>query len=85
MLDEAAANARVQGVIATMTAGERDPTDALLDVAATAGAATIVVGSKGMHGRKRLTVGNVPNQVSHKGLCNLLIAYTGEPEGSGSR
>lgn len=84
VLDEAAAGARVEGVIATTHASKRDPTDALLDVAETADAAMIVVGSKGMHGMDRLTVGNVPNQVSHKGLCNVLIAYTGEPDGSGS-
>jgi nucleotide-binding universal stress UspA family protein len=84
VLDEAAASARVGGVIATTHASKRDPTDALLDVAETADAAMIVVGSKGMHGMERLTVGNVPNQVSHKGLCNVLIAYTGEPNDSGS-
>lgn len=82
VLDEAAANARVEGVVAATHASKRDPLDALLEVAETADAAMIVVGSKGMHGTERLTVGNVPNQVSHKGVCNVLIAYTGEPNGS---
>jgi nucleotide-binding universal stress UspA family protein len=84
VLDEAAANARVQGVTATTHALKRDPTDALLEVAAQADAAMVVVGSRGMHGLERLTVGNVPNQISHKGLWNVLIAYTGEPEASRS-
>lgn len=81
VLDEAAAGARVEGVTATTHASKRDPTDALLDVAERADAAMIVVGSKRMHGMGRLTVGNVANRVSHKGLCNVLIAYTGEPNG----
>ena len=79
VLDEAAARARAEGVTANAHASKRDPTDALMDVAETVDAAMIVVGSKGMHGIERLTVGNVPNQVSHKGLWNVLIAYTGEP------
>jgi nucleotide-binding universal stress UspA family protein len=79
VLDEAAAGARIEGVTATTLASKRDPADALLDAADAADAAMIVVGSKGMHGLERVTVGNVPNQVSHKGLCDVLIAYTGEP------
>jgi ubiquinone biosynthesis protein len=35
-----------------------------------------VVGSKGMHGAKRLALGNVPNQISHKARCNVLIVNT---------
>ena len=84
VLDEAAANARIEGVMATTHASKRDPTDALLDVAETADAAMSVVGSKGMRGMERLTLGNVPNRVSHRGLCNVLIAYTGEANGSAS-
>jgi nucleotide-binding universal stress UspA family protein len=60
----------------TTHAIERDPADALLEVAAEVQAAMIVVGSKGMHGARRLTLGNVPNQISHKARCNVLIVCT---------
>ncbi len=60
----------------TTHAIERDPVDALLQVAGDVGAGMIVVGSKGMHGAGRLTLGNVPNQVSHKARCNVLIVDT---------
>jgi nucleotide-binding universal stress UspA family protein len=53
-----------------------DPTDALLEVATEVGAEMIVVGSKGMHGARRLVLGNVPNKVSHRARCNVLIVAT---------
>jgi nucleotide-binding universal stress UspA family protein len=55
---------------------QKDPADALLGVADDVGATMIVVGSKGMHGARRLTLGNVPNQVSHRARCNVLIVST---------
>lgn len=75
VLDQAAARAR--GVKATTHALEEDPADALLDIAAKTDAAMIVVGSKGMHGAEQVRLGNVPNQISHKGLCSVLIVLTG--------
>ncbi|HXR28158.1 MAG TPA: universal stress protein, partial [Solirubrobacteraceae bacterium] len=53
--------------------------DALLDVAADVGASLIVVGSQGMHGAKRFTLGSVPNKVSHQARCNVLIVSTDRP------
>jgi nucleotide-binding universal stress UspA family protein len=35
----------------------------------------IVVGSRGMHGAKRV-LGSVPNTVSHHAGCNVLIVST---------
>jgi nucleotide-binding universal stress UspA family protein len=75
-LSQAAARVRSHGLEVTTHAIERDPSDALLEVADKVGATMIVVGSKGMHGAQRLTLGNVPNQVSHKGRCNILIVAT---------
>lgn len=75
-LSEAEAAVRMRGVKVTTHAIQRDPVDALLEVAETVGAALIVVGSKGMHGARRLSLGNVPNQVSHKARCNVLIVNT---------
>ncbi len=35
----------------------------------------IVIGSQGMHGAKRV-LGSVPNSISHKAPCNVLIVST---------
>jgi nucleotide-binding universal stress UspA family protein len=43
---------------------QHDPADAILEVADEVGATLIGVGSNGMHGARRLTLGNVPNKVS---------------------
>jgi nucleotide-binding universal stress UspA family protein len=75
-LSEAAAGVRGHDVPVTTHAVEGDPADALLEVAADVDAGLVVVGSKGMHGARRLALGNVPNQVSHKARCNVLIVNT---------
>jgi nucleotide-binding universal stress UspA family protein len=75
-LSEAAALVRARDVKVTTHAIRRDPVDALLEVAAEVEAGMVVVGSKGMHGATRLTLGNVPNQISHKARCNVLIVAT---------
>ncbi len=75
-LGEAAAAVRVHDVKVTTHAVQKDPADALLDVAAEAGAALIVVGNRGMHSAKRFVLGNVPNKVSHRASCNVLIVST---------
>jgi nucleotide-binding universal stress UspA family protein len=77
ILSQAAAAVRLAGVNVTTHAVREDPADALLSVADKVGATLIVVGSKGMHGARRLALGNVPNQVSHKARCNVLIVATG--------
>ena len=51
------------------------PADALVDVAALERARTIVVGSRGMRGARRL-LGSVPNTVSHKAPCSVVIVRT---------
>jgi nucleotide-binding universal stress UspA family protein len=58
---------------------QHDPADAILEVADEVGATLIVVGSKGMHGARRLALGNVPNKVSHRARCNVLIVSTDRP------
>jgi nucleotide-binding universal stress UspA family protein len=75
-LQEAAAGVRLSGVPVSTHAVERDPADALLDVADQVDAEMIVVGSKGMHGARRLAIGNVPNKVSHHARRNVLIVAT---------
>ncbi len=77
ILDEAAAVARIAGAEAQTHALDTDPADALLEVANTVGATLIVVGSRGMHGARRV-LGSVPNKVSHNARCNVLIVSTDE-------
>lgn len=76
ILSQATAGIRMSGVEVTPHAVRRDPADALIEVADEVGAQMIVVGSKGMHGARRLALGNVPNKVSHHAHCNVLIVAT---------
>lgn len=76
ILSEAAAGVRLAGVEVTTHAVREDPADALLNVADKEDASMIVVGSQGMHGARRLSLGNVPNKVSHHARCNVLIVAT---------
>ena len=75
-LSEAASGVRLAGLEVTTHALREDPADALLHVAKQVDASMIVVGSQGMHGARRLALGNVPNKVSHHATCNVLIVAT---------
>jgi nucleotide-binding universal stress UspA family protein len=75
-LSQAAAGVRFQNVPVETHALEEEPADALLKVAEQVGANMIVVGSRGMHGAKRFVLGSVPNAISHKARCNVLIVST---------
>jgi nucleotide-binding universal stress UspA family protein len=50
-----------------------DPGDAIVAVADQVGADLVVVGNKGMH---RRVLGSVPNTVSHRASCDVLIVQT---------
>ena len=56
-----------------------DPADALLGLATAERADLIVVGNKGMAGAQRFLLGSVPNKISHRAGCDVLVAYTTEP------
>jgi nucleotide-binding universal stress UspA family protein len=75
-LSQAAAGVRMKNIEVTTHALEKDPADALLEVADKVGADMIVVGNKGMHSASRFVLGNVPNKVSHRARCNVLIVST---------
>ena len=75
-LSQAAARVRMKNVEVTTHALQKDPADALLEVAEKVGADMIVVGNKGMHSASRFVLGNVPNKVSHRARCNVLIVST---------
>jgi nucleotide-binding universal stress UspA family protein len=76
ILSEAASGVSMAGAEVTTHALRQDPADALLKVAKEVDASMIVVGSQGMHGARRLALGNVPNKVSHHATCNVLIVAT---------
>jgi nucleotide-binding universal stress UspA family protein len=74
-IQEAEAAARIAGAKTKTHVVRGDPADALLNVAKDVGASTIVVGNRGMRGGRRV-LGSVPNTVSHKASCNVLIVQT---------
>ena len=78
ILSQTAAGVRLADVKVSTHAIRDDPADALIQVADQVGATMIVVGSKGMHGARRLALGNVPNKVSHRARCSVLIVATGD-------
>ena len=74
-LSEAADGVGEHEVEVTTHAVRAEPADALLEVAEQVGASMIVVGNQGMHGAKRV-LGSIPNSVSHRASCNVLIVST---------
>ena len=53
-----------------------DPADALLRLAAAEHVDVIVVGNKGMTGAQRFLLGSVPNKISHRASCDVLVVHT---------
>jgi nucleotide-binding universal stress UspA family protein len=65
--------AKQRGLQATSEAREGDPADVLCEIAEQHGADLLVVGNKGM---QRRVLGSVPNSVSHKSPCSVVIVKT---------
>jgi nucleotide-binding universal stress UspA family protein len=65
--------ARERGLKYASEARNGDPADVLCDIAADHDADVIVVGNQGM---QRRILGSVPNSVSHKAPCSVLIVKT---------
>ena len=76
VLNRAMVRARSEGVEIEVRAPKGDPADAILTVAAETVADLIVLGSRGMQGARRV-LGSVPNKVSHRAPCDVLIVQTG--------
>jgi nucleotide-binding universal stress UspA family protein len=66
-------NARSRGLKVTSEARQGDPADVLCEIAEEHGADLLVVGNKGM---QRRVLGSVPNSVSHKAPCSVMIVKT---------
>ena len=52
-----------------------EPAEVILQVAEEVDADLVVVGSKGMHGARRV-LGSVPNSITHQARCAVLIVQT---------
>jgi nucleotide-binding universal stress UspA family protein len=65
--------AQARGLKTTSEAREGDPADVLCDIAEHHGSDLLVVGNKGM---QRRVLGSVPNSVSHKAPCSVVIVKT---------
>jgi nucleotide-binding universal stress UspA family protein len=77
LLEETADEARSAGVAEVETfARQGDPADAILDVAEEQRADLIMVGNRGITGKRRFLLGSVPNKISHSAPCSVLIVKT---------
>ena len=85
----AAANQELAHVVRQL-AGERghalvaidpDPALAIVRAAEREAVDVLVVGNSGMAGRKEFLLGNVPNRVSHKSRCTVIIVNTFQATG----
>jgi len=72
-LTAAADRAKERGLQTVTEAREGDPADVLCDIAEAHGADLLVVGNRGM---RRRVLGSVPNSVSHKAPCSVVIVKT---------
>ena len=77
VLERALDRAREGGLEVEQHAPKGSAADAIVSVAEQAGADLIVIGSVGMQGPKRI-FGSVPNKVSHRSPCDLLIVHTAD-------
>ena len=75
ILDSAISRARSDGVEIEPHAPKGDPADSIINIAKEFDADLIVLGSRGMQGARRV-LGSVPNKVSHRAPCDLLIVQT---------
>jgi nucleotide-binding universal stress UspA family protein len=73
ILRDAEESARERGLDYASEARTGDPADVLVAIAADSGADLLVVGNKGM---QRRVLGSVPNTVSHKAPCSVVIVKT---------
>jgi nucleotide-binding universal stress UspA family protein len=73
ILEGTEADVRRAGVECETRTDEGDPAEVLVRLAAESGADLLVIGNKGM---KRRVLGSVPNTVTHKAECSVLVVKT---------
>lgn len=67
---------RAKGVEVVVHVAPESGADAILGYAENVDADLIVVGNRGMSGKRRFILGSVPNTVSHHAPCSVLIVRT---------
>jgi nucleotide-binding universal stress UspA family protein len=75
VIAQTAAAIEASGVAVRTHAIQGDPADVMLDFAYDSGADLIVVGNRGMTGKRRI-LGSVPNAVAHDASCAVMIVPT---------
>jgi nucleotide-binding universal stress UspA family protein len=73
ILSSVEARALEAGLEVTTVSGQGDPADVLVKHAEEQGADVLVVGNKGV---KRRILGSVPNSVTHKAQCTVVVVKT---------
>lgn len=75
LLADLATKARQRGLDVVVHAATGDPAEAIVRVAEREKVDLIVIGNKGMKGKRRI-LGSVPNSVAHAAPCSVLIIDT---------
>jgi nucleotide-binding universal stress UspA family protein len=73
MLQRTESRLREEGIDCETLIGEGDPAEVLVRLAADCDADMLVIGNKGI---KRRVLGSVPNSVTHKAECSVLVVKT---------
>jgi nucleotide-binding universal stress UspA family protein len=73
LLERGAAELKSAGIECEIRFDEGDPADVLVSLASECDADLLVIGNKGM---KRRVLGSVPNKVTHKAECSVLVVKT---------
>jgi len=73
LLGDAKHRAEQRGVACRTASREGDPADVLVELAEREGADVLVIGNRGM---QRRVLGSVPNTITHKARCSVLIVKT---------
>ena len=73
---EAAERAAAAGLEVECHAYPGEPADVLVEVVEKVDADLLVIGNKGMRGAGRIVIPSVPNRVSHRATCDILLVDT---------
>lgn len=76
LVREAAEGLAAEGIDARFDARPGDAADVLVAAAADFDADLLVIGNRGMQGTGRIVSPSVPNRVSHRASCDVLIVDT---------
>ena len=73
LLADAKRRAEQRGIACRTASREGDPADVVVELAERHGADLLVIGNRGM---QRRVLGSVPNTITHKARCSVLVVKT---------